>query len=211
VLAAPPKLNIRPNDRLFFAGRTGSGKTTLAKGLLNGVAKFVVIDPKHTFTMSGIPTKPHFDKNLDRQIVRVPMYDKRKDKRRTAEMERFADVINDVWKAGNRVLYIDELTLVTRPRPLLPELAKAIRTGRERGLGVWTGSQRPTEIPSEVFTESEHIFVFQLGYMRDRMKVTHFTTDAIYRVMEGLRGHSFAYYNVRDNRMERFKPIVPTL
>jgi DNA helicase HerA-like ATPase len=209
MVTASPTINLKPEDRAAFFGRTGSGKTTLAKALLLGYKRFVVIDAKHTVNMGpAIPIRRDFDKKLDRQIIRVPMYDKKRDKRRTAELERWEDVIDAVWRAGNRIMYVDELTLITRPRPLLPSLAKAIRTGRERGLGVWSGSQRPKEIPSEVFTESEHFFIFQLGYALDRLKVVKFTRDELWKTTASIEGHRFTYFGVRENITQRFKPIA---
>lgn len=52
---------IKVSERCAFFGRTGSGKTTLAKALLAGVNSFVVLDAKHTFEMPGVDQTVGFD------------------------------------------------------------------------------------------------------------------------------------------------------
>lgn len=209
-MTVPPTYTIRipPSDRAVFFGRTGTGKTTLAKVLLNGVRSFVVLDAKHTFRMGSTPILPDYDPDIDRQIVRVPPdYD---------ENDRWQEIIDRVWRTTTpttpygRVLYLDELTLLnpSAQRVSVP-LGRAIRTGRERRLGVWCGSQRPMQIPSAVFTEAEHIFTFALGFDKDREKVASFSGETYRRVIERLGGHRFAYYDVREARTLLFDPVKP--
>lgn len=116
-------------------------------------------------------------------------------------------MIDAAWTAGGTVIYVDETTLITPARTLLPALGKAIRTGRERMVGVWCASQRPKELPSAIFTESEHIFTFCLSYSKDRDKVREFTSDGYGDAIDGLDGHRFAHYDVASGVSQRFKPI----
>lgn len=113
------------------------------------------------------------------------------------------------------VIYGDEATLLTRPTILEPTLGKAIRTGRERGVAVWLSSQRPKNIPSEVFTESEHFFVFQLTYEDDFRKVASFTGDRMWEHAETVwpeelegtdrQNHDCIYYSVHRNWYHIFR------
>lgn len=186
------QIDIKASNHVALFGRTGSGKSTLAKALLLRFRRFAVLDAKHTFTVpgNGVITLPAYDKNVDRQIIRVPFDN---------EYERWADSIERIWRDGNRILYIDEATLITKTRTILPEYGKAIRTGRERGIGVWSGTQRPKEIPSVIFTEAEHFFVFQLTYKPDRDKVVSFTGDGMEPFYAMAKDHNFVYYNVSSN------------
>jgi len=103
------------------------------------------------------------------------------------------------------MLYVDELVLVTPPRSILPQLGRAIKTGRELGIATWMGSQRPKEIPSPVFTETEHFFVFRLKYQADKNKVAEFTTDEMHEYMDALKGkarkHDCIYYDDENDRI----------
>lgn len=198
-------LSIRRSDRACFFGRTGSGKTTLARALLrNSAFPYVVLDPKHRYRDEHdgfeIPIVDRFDKRRPQQIIRVDPG--------ANELVEWDEAIYDVWRAGDHILYVDEATLVLPgPRTILPELGRAIRTGRERNVGVWIGSQRPKELPSVVFTEAEHFLLFRLQFEPDIVKVCEFTSPAVWpKYMEIKRAgrsrkHDFLYYNVDDDRL----------
>lgn len=195
-------VQISPNDRLFVSGRTGSGKTTFIRFLLRSVPRYAVLDPKHTYKppldeADDVPIVEEFDPDLPRQVIRVPWED---------EPEGWDDVLNEIYEEGNRLVYVDEATLLVPTRAARHPLGKLIRTGRERGIGVWTGTQRPKEIPSYVFTESEHILSFRLQFKDDRDKVSQFSGDAMSPLLASVRGHDLAYYDVMGDRALRIRP-----
>jgi DNA helicase HerA-like ATPase len=188
----------------MFCGRTGSGKTTLARSLLRSCnVPYAVLDPKHRYRDGDVKITRRFQKKLPEQIIRVDPLGG------DAELGLWDEVIYDIWKDGDRIIYVDEATLITPPRSVLPELGRAIRTGRERNVAVWVGTQRPKDIPSVVFTEAEHFFLFRLQWEDDRRKVASFTSpnlDDVYENMmrEGREAkHDFVYYGVDDDRLIR--------
>lgn len=189
------------DQRVCFFGRTRSGKTTMARGLLAdaGTTRWTVLDPKHTYSDGDTKVVARFDPKLRRQIVRVPP-----DRH---EQERWAECIDAVWRRGDGILYVDELTLITPSTRILPELGKAIRTGGEIGLGTWCGSQRPKDVPSAVYTETEHFFIFRLAWKDDRDKVVSFTEDEVGRLLPRLRGHDCVYYGV-DYGSHWLRPVL---
>lgn len=192
---------VRPEERAGFFGRTGSGKTTIARALLRKAQekghRTIVFDAKHTYVDGGIKVRDHVNPKLTHQIVRVSPDG--------SESERWNEAFYDAWEMGDAILYVDEATLVTPPRTILPGYGRCIRTGREVGLGTWTGSQRPKDIPSVIFTEAEHVFGFRLQWSADVDKVASFTTESYYDLHDQLRGrrrmHDFVYYNVIDDRL----------
>jgi hypothetical protein len=68
------------------------------------------------------------------------------------------------------------------------------------------GSQRPKDVPSAIFTESEHFFIFRLTFEADRDKVASFTSDAIGERIAKLRGHECVYYNVLTDETRWLAP-----
>lgn len=188
------RITIRASDRVCFFGRTGSGKTTLARAFLRAVPRFVVLDAKHTFRMRNVPISSEYNRFRARQVVRLP-YD----------AEDWEGVMRRIWRRRRTLLYVDETTLVNEAygSRLSPQLGRAIRTGRELGIGVWIGSQRPKDIPSAIFTEAEHFFIFQLNWHEDRKKVVSFTNTDLMDDLERLHGHQFLYYSVLENRWMR--------
>jgi hypothetical protein len=58
-------------------------------------------------------------------------------------------------------------------------LATLVRLGRQRGFGTWFASQRPKDVPSLFFTESEHWLIFDLLTQDDRDKVAGYAGDEV--------------------------------
>jgi len=193
---------ISPGERMFISGRTNSGKTTLVKHLLRSVPVYSVLDAKHTYRPPAevaalVPIVAEHNPELPQEVIRIPWEE---------EPDGWGDAINQIFREGNRLIYVDEATLLVDSRGIKHPLGKAIRTGRERGIGVWVGTQRPKDIPSYVFTEAEHIISFQLQYKADRQKVIEYTGDSMARILGRVRGHDAAYYSVANDRAILLSP-----
>lgn len=197
---------VRPQERADFFGKTGSGKTTLARALLRtSDYPSVVLDPKWRYEDAGVKIVHDFNPKLIHQIVRIPPSEN--------DLEEWNRVMFEVWTRGDAIMYVDEVTLLLPgTRSILPWHRRCIVTGRERGLGVWNGTQRPTEIGSSVlFTETEHFFLFRLQFKADRLKVGSFTSDLTSRaygdLMQGGKAakHDFLYYNPEEDSLLRFR------
>lgn len=195
------RLSIGRADRVALFGKTGAGKTTTARHLLSVAhartrTPFVVIDPKRTFRMDGVPVVRDFRSKEERQIIRDDGF---------GDLDFWDEQLFRIWEAGSRIVYVDEATLITPPRSILPSLGALIRTGRERDLGTWTGSQRPKDLPSPIFTEAEHFFVFRLSWEHDREKVVSFTSPYMREHLDAIktraRKHDCVYYDVGNDRL----------
>ena len=176
------KLLIKRNDRVFFGGRTGSGKTTIADKLIKITGyRTVVIDPKHSWDFPGYHHVKTYDPHPEtrRQVFR-PKDDA------DEGWEDLIRFLTDVWEFDvPTVVYVDELTSVTTPRRAPRVLSTLVRLGRQRGFGTWYASQRPKDCPSLFFTEAEHWLIFDLITQDDRDKVSGYMGDKVRgRVME---------------------------
>jgi hypothetical protein len=190
--------NIHMADRAAFIGATGTGKTVWAKQLLLQRSEaWVVLDSKHGFTLPGIPIRRSYDPQLRHQIVRLPITQD--------EVERWQYVILQAFKRGNVIVYIDELNDINPGPRLLPALGRALREGRQRRVGVWWGSQRPSNIPIASYSECTHFFVFWLSVDSDRKRVRDFTREGVDDEIAQLRGHDFLYWGIRDRKLVRYR------
>jgi hypothetical protein len=149
----------------------------------------VVVDPKGGWDFPGYLLTTTYNRNPETryQLFR-PIDD---------AGNGWADLVaflEDVWRDPQPVLvYVDELTLVTTPRTAPKILFRFARQGRQHNKGLWTGTQRPSEIPTSFLTEAEHWLVFDLRAQADREKVAGFLGDGAKKRPKGR--YSFWYAN----------------
>jgi hypothetical protein len=189
-----PAIRIRDSDRLALFGSTGSGKTYRAIRFLAQHPRWAAIDPKFDLSIPGAEIVKHYNPKLPRQIFRpygdTPIHE---------QTERF---LWELWRHRlPGVVYADEVNDLSKsPRSISPMWNRIIRQGRGLGVCAWSASQRPVDVPSTVFTESQHFFVFALAWENDREKVESFTTDGVARLVEGLGEFQCVYYSAKSRR-----------
>lgn len=167
------QIKIKLDERVAYVGKTGSGKTTLARYILQGHTRLICFDPKGTLHRSK---DWNLSKPNDLQVAR--------DLRRGAHGRLLLQEVDEsrwnywldfIWDVRNVALYVDEVYLVV-PNAASPSLSfrRLYRQGRELGISVHAATQRPTRIPLEVISEAEWLFTFQLGLKKDRERMAEF-------------------------------------
>jgi len=92
-----------------------------------------------------------------------------------------------------RLIMIDELADFFEVRRSGGIFHQAARSGRELGIGMLAGSQRPSYIPTVVMTESDRLYLFNLDYSEDMKKVHQMGVPK--DVAAPSVDHSFFYWN----------------
>lgn len=161
------KIHIRNDERVIFAGRTGSGKTVLAKHFLTRLNRVLAIDPKHTLKLDGFSRRrglPIFGAEF--RIIYRP---------RLEDDYDLARILQAIMRGKHATVYCDELATLTEMYPYATaQLADLARTGRERHVAVWCATQRPRWIPRVFFTEAEVVFMFNMRGADDRAYMAQF-------------------------------------
>lgn len=172
-----PDYAIKTNERLTLIGKTGSGKTYLARLLTLGIPRLVVFDPKGTFGDPKVMAAWRLENWSDtgaRKLaegkavrLRVPPADFGGD-----IFGHWIPYMEAIYRAGDCTLYIDEIYGVNKPGSMpSPELAALYTRGRELGIGVFGASQRPTLIPLFLLSEVEWLFCFRLLLEADQQRM----------------------------------------
>lgn len=199
---------IRPDEHVFIAGRTGTGKTFLARHYFATERYVVIHDTKGTTNWPEVPKK-------DLTVVK-----------RLADLARVTTpkiIYRPRWEECNEIYYeafyqwiyrrrhcrviVDELMSIC-PSPFrMPEYLKAIYTrGRELGVSVAGCTQRPTGIPQICISEATHLFILDLNLPQDRNKLVE--TTGVLDLMKRPGKRNFWYYKVGDDEAVKATLVV---
>lgn len=162
----------KQTERALLVGMTGSGKTTLARYLLAYRRYCVIADYK------GLIRWPEFTAYTTlRRLVRA-----REEK--LSYRPSYAESIDEdarsrfwewVYKRGNTTVYNDETAATTEKNTFPYYFGACLMRGRERGIELWSATQRPKDIPQIVLSESENVYSFRLRLPQDRERVEALT------------------------------------
>lgn len=196
-MASEQQITIGSDERCFITGKTGSGKTYLARHLLRTLPRLVVLDPKATLEKWRLETWQKESRRAlregDEVRVRV-LLDPTRD-----PTEFWEGVLEEVYQAGNCTVYIDEVYSLAPQGTWAPPVMQAIWTrGRELGIGAFAASQRPRWVPKFILSEAEHFFAFRLLLRADREYMAEFMGEQVALEIPREHEHGFWYMHVRD-------------
>ncbi len=194
-------LRIGKNDRAILIGATGSGKTTLARYLVEDDAKpySVTYDAKISESIGKWEGHQFYDdfdsltEAKERRLIFRPSFLESVDKQ---QQELFFAWIYERWYTR---LYIDEAyALLGGINPSF-YLQAILSRGRERGISTIIATQRPKRIPLITLSESEHVFLFRLNMVEDRIRAYELTgIDPLDQT--SLRNYEFFYFNALSGK-----------
>lgn len=204
-------MNLIPerNQRAVFIGPTGSGKTYLARRLLESLGDdYIVVDPKRQWEP---PSNIEARIVVNRKQLDAALTASARDGQPIIYRPSKAEVSSGDWSGPcdyvasralerrHTTLYYDELAYVASGsdfRSKAPNYYYAITTGRSLGVGVWGSVQRPAWIPRIALTESDYRYTFYLRSESDRSTVEGLMGDGV--SWDRLRRIPYSWYCATD-------------
>lgn len=214
--------NPSPGEHVAVIGPTGQGKTLLQRHIL----------PKYQFTVA-FATKPQ-DLTMDRLIERdgyvrlsrwysLNTIDHPRrviwpDATRLDSVDRQKEVFRDAFDKAFReagrpkenpigwAIAIDELWYICNVLSLSKEVKIFLLQGRSIGHSLIVATQRPSQVPLEIYDQSTHLFFFRDNDRNnlDRLSSIQARDSALVRlVVANLDTHQTLYINTRTGQMVR--------
>lgn len=160
--------NFGLDQHVSFIGKTGSGKTYLARYLNENAKRLVVFDAKNQLGKTFNTVE--WSKGI-KQFSRGS-YGRLRVGAIAGSSNEIADLyepyFETILNVGNCVVYIDELYAITGGSNTVKRYLNSLFTmGRGLGISMRISTQRPSRIPLVTLSEPEWFFIFRLQIKED--------------------------------------------
>lgn len=200
----------KKGDHLIFCGTTGSGKSYLAQEMLKNYERYFIFDTHGSLKLDNA-IKIIEPMNLEKKLRAFDKirYVPRLEYRTKAHFNAVFKTLMTNKYAKNRIIYIDEIYHLGFGQSFPDWLSRGISTARQKKISIWTSSQRPSNIPMAILTESRRIYLFYLSYAEDIKKIAKFTRDekALLKEVEEL-GYDYSFIEL-DRIRGSWKKLTP--
>jgi hypothetical protein len=208
---------------MALVGQTGSGKTTAMVQLLDIRDYVVVIGTKQAddslygpLKARGYRVVTEFDPrewNVDdspRVLFRCPLTAPT-EAAEARQREQIRTVLRGVYITGGWCIALDEVAYLSRDLKLDRELNALWREGRSAGSTLVAGTQRPVNVPRNMWEMATHNLDWKITGKEDRRTASEYMGEiegVAFETMARLEKHEFLYVNSIDGVAvrSRFEP-----
>jgi hypothetical protein len=189
--------NWKIGQHMALVAKSGSGKTTFAREIL-ALRDWVVVfgtkirDPDlfEEFQRQGYVVKhtwSPFDTSNPRVIFAPPLPSPTKEGR-AAQAEAFRRVLIELFQLerGNWTVYFDEIHYLTKDLNLQTEIDTLYLQGRALGITLVAATQRPRQVPRNMFAQSDWFGFWRVPNSEDRVSASQLVGGQEYVAREAM-------------------------
>jgi|SRR5271157_331942 len=210
-------MKIDPSERWLLLGKTGSGKTELAKHFLRQVSNVypvVIVDPNELWLGRGKGgrkgewasrrevgsiDKPHLVQQFNAKW-KVQCLQPDED-----ELEKLDRLCFEAMKKGDIFIYFDETEGIATATHVPKYIRMLWKRGRAHHVGAWAATQVPKGIPRIFKSQAEHFVVMKVG--QEDASVAAEIVHVAEKDVSTLKPYEWIYYNHNMDVGELHSPI----
>lgn len=207
-------------QRMFISGKTGCGKTTVAREIARQARRCVWLDVKglNEARWPAVVSAAEF-LELEGSAARADrldeLLDSAPDQRLVVQLADRPDVRDDaqvdaaaeaVYARGNVLLVVDDAMGALSVRPPY-YLARCLGMGRSRGVGVMSIVTNVHNIPRDMLPQSDHVITGET-HNEDDVKRLEREGAVELGAARTLPRHEFLWYSREDGNTKRFKLLI---
>lgn len=189
-------------QRVAIMGHTGCGKSQLAAFLLANAAiesmPWIIVDYKGEDLLNTIPY--HQDITLKETPTKPGVYIAHP--RPKVDQDAVEDMLWRIWERGNTGVLVDEAYTM----PDAGAYQTLLVQGRSKKIPMINITQKPSWVPSQIFSESDYYSIFALNDRRDQKRANEFMRVDLERAIPEYHSH---WYRVKDRAKFLLRPVPP--
>lgn len=193
----------RQNCIVGVAGRKGSGKSTIARKILECVPRLFLFDTmgEHAW----IPQRFDDSQQAIMFVMETPWSDQFMASLVPSGDDfeaEFSEICVEVYAAGNMCFAVEEVPMLSSPGYTPKKFNKIVRLGRHRNLSLLYTAQRLSECPRALTSATDIFVLFCHTEPRDLDAIADRCGGEIARKVQSLGDHGFLVFDVLK-RQER--------
>lgn len=193
------KIEFSETDKIFAMGRSGCGKSYLAKRIQEKYPRKIIFDTLYEYDTKGADVAENFisfceklkkiNKEKTKNFTLIYRLDLDSDDN-TAELD---EALKLIYYLGDCLVVIEEVQIFATSHNLPKWLKNMVLTGRHQKIGVLFTSQRMGEINKTVLSQCSHLFIGNMVEQNDQRYISGFIGDDVSE-LAGLEDREFIYF-----------------
>lgn len=201
-------------EHIGLIGPTGSGKTTLALGILPLRTYIAALATKpsdetlHSFGkangFSRYKAWPEVNPELSPRRLIWP--DAKSLYSASEQRAQFKKALEQIYREGGWCVYIDELWFIIHHLKLDLEVRTYLQQARSNNISLICATQRPAFVPLEVYDQSTHLFFWRDNDERNLARLSGISWregNVVRALVANLLRHEVLYIHVPTGKMYR--------